>query len=187
MTECLERRHGLESRVDAWPEGKLVALTIRDDLGHLNLRGNPEDTEFLEAAEQALGLALPVEPNTMAEGDITIFWLGPDEWLILLPADAVSEIAAALESALQRMHFALNDVSGGQISIALKGSRVRELLAKGCTLDLHAKVFSRGLCAQSGLAKASVLIGLTGDDDEFILVVRRSFSDYLIKWLTNAV
>lgn len=187
MTECLERRHGLESRVDAWPEGKLVALTIRDDLGHLNLRGNPEDTEFLEAAEQALGLALPVEPNTMAEGDITIFWLGPDEWLILLPADAVSEIAAALESALQRMHFALNDVSGGQISIALRGSRVRELLAKGCTLDLHAKVFSRGLCAQSGLAKASVLIGLTGDDDEFILVVRRSFSDYLIKWLTNAV
>ncbi|MED5461766.1 MAG: sarcosine oxidase subunit gamma family protein, partial [Pseudomonadota bacterium] len=132
-------------------------------------------------------LALPVEPNTMAEGDITIFWLGPDEWLILLPADAVSEIAAALESALQRMHFALNDVSGGQISIALRGSRVRELLAKGCTLDLHAKVFSLGLCAQSGLAKASVLIGLTGDDDEFILVVRRSFSDYLIKWLTSAI
>ena len=187
MTEGLEKQHGLESRVGAWPEGKRVALTIRDDLGHLNLRGDPEDMEFLKAAEQVLGLALPVEPNTMAEGDITIFWLGPDEWLILLPADAISEIAGALESALQRRHFALNDVSGGQISITLRGSRVRELLAKGCTLDLHAKVFSRGLCAQSGLAKASVLIGLTGDDDEFILVVRRSFSDYLIKWLTNAV
>ena len=94
--------------------------------------------------------------------------------------------AGSLEEASQDRHVAVNDLSGGQIALELKGPNCRDLLAKGCTLDLHPSVFSVGDCAQSGLAKASVLIALTDETPTFLVVVRRSFSDYLCRWLAHA-
>lgn len=187
MTEALERRHGLELRVSAWPADSGISLEIRDDLGHLNLRGSPDDDAFVKAAGKALGQALPIEPNTVSEGGVTIFWLGPDEWLVLAPSDEIMNLAAALEKSLTGRHFAANVVSGGQIAMTLKGGHVRHTLAKGCTLDFHPQVFTRGQCAQGGLAKCSTLLGAVGDDNEFLIVVRRSFSDYLVSWLERAV
>ncbi len=186
MTDGLEKKHGLEALSQSWPADKGVALAIRSDLGHLNLRGDAEDAAFLDAAEKALGVALPTRPNTIAEGDATAFWLGPDEWLVLSDAGSVAQKPAALEAAHKACHFAVNDVSGGQLALTLKGERVRATLAKGCTLDFHPGVFARGLCAQSGLAKASVLLAPV-ENDEFMIVVRRSFSDYLLRWLAAAV
>jgi sarcosine oxidase subunit gamma len=53
-------------------------------------------------------------------------------------------------------------------------------------LDLHPGVFAVGDCAQSGLAKANVVLALVDDKPTFMVVVRRSFSDYLYRWLAHA-
>jgi sarcosine oxidase subunit gamma len=64
------------------------------------------------------------------------------------------------------------------------------VLAKGCPLDLHPRAFATGNCAQSLLAKASVLIHLPNDDAQrgptFDLYVARSFAHYLFAWLEDA-
>ncbi len=65
-------------------------------------------------------------------------------------------------------------------------ARVRELLAKGCPLDLHPRVFDVGQCAQSHLAKAPILIRQLDREPAFEIVVRRSFADYLWVWLEDA-
>ena len=185
MTETIQRRHGLEAALDAWPAGDL-ALEVCDSLGQINLRGDPKNKAFRQAAEVALGQELPIAANTISEGGLTICWLGPDEWLILADAAAVPGLLAALEDALAGQSCAINDLSGGQLALKLSGTSVRDTLAKGCTLDFHPSVFAPGMCAQSGLAKASVLLVCSGDKDEFVVVVRRSFSDYLIAWLAEA-
>ena len=77
----------------------------------------------------------------------------------------------------------INDLSGGQIAIHLSGSDVPDLLAKGCTLDLHPSVFGVGACAQSGLAKTIVLLGHIDKAPVYELIVRRSFSEYALRWL----
>jgi len=186
MTEALERQHGLESRIGNWPADNGIALTVRDDLGHINLRGNPQDAAFTKAAVKVLGQPLPTAPNTVSEGKLTIFWLGPDEWLVLAPHADTARLVSDLESSLRGHSHALNVVSGGQLAITLDGERVRDVLARGCTLDFHPKVFGYGQCAQSGLAKTSVLIATSKSTEEMLLVVRRSFSDYLLTWLVNA-
>jgi sarcosine oxidase subunit gamma len=44
-----------------------------------------------------------------------------------------------------------------------------------------------GACAQSGLAKASMLIGRIDDAEPvFEIIVRRSFADYVLRWLNHA-
>ena len=155
------------------------------DAGYLNLRGNPQDKAFRKAVEATLGQPLPVEPNTISAGDRRIYWLGPDEWLLVLPESAPA-LASDLSAALADLHAAVNDVSGGYLAIRLAGSDSRNLFAKGCTLDFHPDVFAVGACAQSGLGKAAVLFGMLDDEPTFEVIVRRSFAEYLVKWLTHA-
>lgn len=190
MSESLVRRHGLEPFLHG-PGGRPVrepgvSATIRGDLGHINLRGCASDPVFVRAVEQELGQALPLEPNTVSADQHRICWLGPDEWLVVSKAAGAAALAARLERALSGSHASVNDVSGGYVALVLHGTACRELLAKGCTLDLHPRAFAVGDCAQSGLAKANILVALVDDSPTFMIVVRRSFADYLGHWLAHA-
>lgn len=156
-------------------------------LGHLNLRGNAEDARLAGAVSGVMGDGLPIAPNTLTELDgISMYWLGPDEWLIVTPDDRRKAIERDLRQALMGLRFALTDVSGGQMALHLHGRHVRDVLAKGCPIDLHPRVFGIGQCAQSHLGKAPVLIGQIEEQPHFELIVRRSFADYLWTWLETA-
>ena len=74
----------------------------------------------------------------------------------------------------------------GATGINADRTRARDLLAKGCSLDLHPRVFGRGGCAQSHLAKAQVVLHQVSDEPAFDLYVLRSFADYLWAWLEDA-
>lgn len=164
-----------------------VELTERPSLGHVNLRGDPTDRAFLNAVEGVLGFALPLKANTVAEGDeVTALWLGPDEWLLLTPPDREARVAQALRDALRGLFAAVTEVSGGQTVIRVRGDRARDVLSKGCSLDLHLRVFGPGRCAQTHVAKATVLIRPVDDSPSFDLIVRRSFAEYLALWLGDA-
>jgi sarcosine oxidase subunit gamma len=156
------------------------------DRGYLNLRGDAQNARFASAVENVAGIALPDLPNTTAGEDPKVFWLGPNEWLLVGAAGAVVGYSTALEKALQREFAAINDLSGGLVCYRLSGNRACDLLAGGCTLDLHAPVMDSGKCAQSGLAKASVLLSGSAQGNGYDIIVRRSFSDYLWQWLVHA-
>ena len=141
------------------------------------------DDRFADGVEAALGLTLPVDPNTLSESDHRMYWLGPDEWQVVADRKNVPVLLKKLEDALVDQHVSINDLSGGQVTLHLAGADVPELLAKACTLDLHPSVFGVGDCAQSGLAKANVLIGYIDVAPVYEIIVRRSFSEYLLRWL----
>lgn len=164
-----------------------VMLAERPFLGHVNLRGDPADSAFVQAVEAVLELALPVQPNTVSEDkDRIAFWLGPDEWLLMTPPDGETELIHALRKSLAGLFAAVTDVTGGQTIITVKGSFARDLLAKGCPLDLHPRVFGPGRCAQTHIAKTAALIRpQDGQPPVFEIIVRRSFADYLWRWLED--
>ncbi len=163
-----------------------VVLRERAFLGHINLRGDSADAAWAGAVERILGAALPVRANTTATaGERVIHWLGPDEWLIICPADEQAGLFDALIALRAEHHMAATLVGGGQTVIRLSGERLREVFAKGCTLDFHPRAFRPGDCAQSTLGKAPALFRLC-DDGAFELVIRRSFADYIGLWLADA-
>lgn len=164
----------------------VLEARLPGDTGFVNLRGDSSDAGFRDAVEGLLGQDLPAEANTFTEGRHRVYWLGPDEWLIRCAHEDATALCSSLEQAVDGRHVAINDVSGGNVSILLTGEKARFLLARGCTLDLHPRVFPAGRCAQSGLAKAPVLLGLLDAEPVFEIVVRRSFSDYLLRWLRHA-
>ena len=134
---------------------------------------------------------MPTEPNTSAaKNAITALWQGPDQWLLTCPADDVAFFINTLRQTLADSHTALTEVTDGRIALALAGPSARDLLAKGCPLDLHPRSFKPGHCAQTLLAKANILLHLReGDppaDPTFDLYVARSFAPYLWTWLEDA-
>ena len=127
--------------------------------GHVNLRGDSGDGAFQAGVEKAVGARLPITPNTVARaGERAIVWMGPDEWLVVSSPGSREDVADTLEEALSGLHVAVNDISSGQTLIRLRGPRARDLLSKGCPLDLHPRVFGPGECAQSHIGKSNALI-----------------------------
>ena len=165
-----------------------VIISERPFLGHLNLRGDPQDAGFTSAAASVLGFGLPTQPNTVANnGDLLALWLGPDEWHVVTPPDAQTVLLDSLETAFRGRHVAVTDVTGGQTVITVSGPSARDVLSKGCPLDLHPAVFKPGDCAQTLLAKANVVIRCVDEElPSFELIVRRSFAEYAAGWLQDA-
>jgi sarcosine oxidase subunit gamma len=185
------RRHGLEPFLAALPTQSSgddgVKIEIRADLGHINLRGSPANPAFLSTVAAVLRQELPLAANTMTMGDHRVFWLGPDEWQLVTAVDDTVELSKQLREALVAFHASVADLSGGQIALHVSGSKVRDVLAKACTLDLSPARFDVGACAQGGLAKTSMLIGRIDDVElKFEIVLRRSFADYALRWLRHA-
>jgi sarcosine oxidase subunit gamma len=52
-------------------------------------------------------------------------WLGPDEWLILLPAGQAEMVAPSLCEALAGLHHAVVMVSDRFAGVAVEGARAR--------------------------------------------------------------
>ena len=155
--------------------------------GHVNLRGNSGDEAFQGGVEKAVGARVPVTPNTVARtGERAIIWMGPDEWLIVSSPESREGVADGLEEALSGLHVAVNDISSGQTIIRLRGPRARDLLSKGCPLDLHPRVFGPGQCAQSHIGKSNALIIQVDDVPTYDVIVRRSFADYLARWMLHS-
>ena len=151
-------------------------------LGHLNLRGNAQDADFLAGVQEALGVALPISPCSSAKSELAqIMWLAPDEWLIVVASGSEYEIEQKLRSYLKG-HFAVSDISGAQTILELSGSNVIELMKKSTGYDLHLDSFPVGKVVGTTFAKAGAHI-LRVSEDKFQLVIRRSFSDYIWLWI----
>ena len=154
--------------------------------GHVNLRGDSGAEAFQAGVEKAVGARVPVAPNTVARaGERAIAWMGPDEWLVVSPPESREGVADKLEKALSGLHVAVNDISSGQTIIRLRGPRARDVLSKGCPLDFHHRAFGAGQCAQSHIAKSNALIIQVDDAPTYDVIVRRSFADYLARWLLH--
>jgi sarcosine oxidase subunit gamma len=185
-----------ESPLVAWIEAGLpvrfeaqdVRLRERALLGHIGLRCDPADSASTGAIERVLGCSLPRTPNTfrVAAAADKVLWLGPDEWLILAPEGREPALAQALRQAAGDGFAAVVELGSGQTVIELTGARAREVIAKGCPLDLHPRAFGPGRCAQSRLARTLVTLAQLDDAPTFELIVRRSFADYLWQWLLDA-
>jgi sarcosine oxidase subunit gamma len=154
----------------------------------LNLRGDPGVAAFTSAVAGVLGVAPPVEPNTVAtSGEIAVLWLGPDEWLVTAPNESAGGLAVRLETALAGLHHLVVDVSAGRVVLELEGTEARAVLAQGIGLDVRPRAFGPGRCAQTGLARVPVILQQIDLAPRFRILVRASFAPYVTEWLRSTI
>ena len=114
-----------------------VSLREIAERGMIDLRGLGSDKKFMAAAKAVLEVDLPKQPRTAATwGDIRVFWLSPDQWLITCPRARAQELTDALTKELEGIHSLAVNVSDMRAIIRLEGEGVREVVMKGTSIDL---------------------------------------------------
>jgi sarcosine oxidase subunit gamma len=164
----------------ALPDGAIV-LAERADLEQIGVRVRPPVAAYLA------GVPLPLEPNRVASmRELRTLWLGPDEWLVTSPEGSSPDLVGRISRALAERGAAVNDLAASRAVIEISGPRARDLLAKGCGLDLHPRAFGPGQCAQTVFAKLPVIIDQLSPAPAYRLFVRRSAARWLADWLIDA-
>ncbi|MBL1111080.1 sarcosine oxidase subunit gamma [Streptomyces sp. 110] len=161
-----------------------VTLAERPFRTMVNLRLDPV-SEAADRMEKTLGAPLPREcGHTTASGPHTVAWLGPDEWLVLSeePIDTVE-----LRQALAGDPGSVVDVSANRTTLELSGPAARQVLEKGCRLDLHPRAFGPGRAVSTTVGPVPVLLWQLDNAPTYRLLPRSSFADHLARWLIDAM
>jgi len=168
-------------------DGHAVALGECPLMDMLNLRGNPQDAAFTAAVAAVTSLALPLQANTATLGaGRTMLWLGPDEWMLRCEAGQAAALEKSLREALAGQHFSVVEVGHGFTTLSAQGPGAGTLLSRGCPLDFHPRAFQAGHMAQTHIARATAVVLCRDAGSDYTLTVRRSFADYLFRWLSAA-
>lgn len=134
------------------------------------------------------GLDLPMTPRFVDVNHLGFVWTAPGQWM----ASAEGEVGAAFASELAQDLAglaAVTDQSDGRVLIRVAGQRVRDMLAKGCMIDLHPSAFRTGDTAITPIALLTVQVTRLPDDAGlavFELALMRSFAANLWHWLESS-
>src|SRR3990167_8706646 len=137
-----------------------AGVTLREKklLGHLTLRGDASDSNFAGALHKALGLELPGALTLVANGDTSLQWLGPDEWLLIVPGGSEFAVEQKLREALAGQHCQVVNVSGGQTLVELSGPNLRPGQRRLEHRDGHRRDGRRG-CLAAGHVRRRPAVG----------------------------
>ncbi|UUX48737.1 sarcosine oxidase subunit gamma [Nisaea acidiphila] len=161
-----------------------VVLTEIPFRSKLVLRGHLSEKAFVSAIKSVLGAVPPAEANTVAATkDVRILWTGPDEWMVY---GDDTELAGKLATALDGQHAAVTEVTEHHTMIRLSGRHARDVMAKGCAIDLHPREFGAGRCTQSHIGRITVLFDQIDETPTYDILVRASFAEYLWTYLEDA-
>jgi sarcosine oxidase subunit gamma len=128
--------------------------------------------------------------SVTGNGDVSVLWLGPEEFLVVAPTEAHESLGGdliqALREALGDGEGQVVDLSANRTTLELTGPRSRAVLEKGCALDLHPRVLKPGTALNTEVGNIPVVLFKTGEES-YRLFPRASFADYLGRWLLDAM
>jgi heterotetrameric sarcosine oxidase gamma subunit len=176
----------LEERMRTASVTGAVSLTEWPFLTMVDVRVAPASAAANRLVK-VLGSRLPRHSgDTTTSSPHTVVWLGPDEWLVLSQSDSTN-LTAELQEALGGDPGSVVDVSANRTTLELRGRAARQVLEKGCPLDLHPRAFRPGKAVSTSVGPVPVLLWQCDASPAYRLLPRSSFADYLARWLLDAM
>ena len=144
-----------------------------------------QETALETAVSAAFGLTLPEAGHASTAGEWCAVWIQPGTWLVTAPFTGLSDLINRL-SPIASATAALTDQSFGKTVLRLTGAHARDVLAKGCRIDLHPRVFGPGQSAVTPLGQISCVLVQTDDKPTFDLIVPSTFAEAALDGLKVA-
>jgi heterotetrameric sarcosine oxidase gamma subunit len=157
---------------------------IMHDAVEISLRKGSE-AALRKAAKTVLKLDLPAVGQWRQSGALTSLGFGPGIWLIVAKPAAPGALASTLAATL-RDAAAVVETGHGLVFMRLSGTQSRHVLAKGCRLDLHPRVFKSGHAARTIIAQIPAILWQIDDAPTFGLAVPLTFAHSFVQCLLAA-
>jgi methylglutamate dehydrogenase subunit D len=133
--------------------------------------------------QSVAGLDLSGGLEGVSKGGLTLIGTAPCQWFAVAEdKDAVAPLAK-LAAALKGLAMIV-DQSDGKAILRISGPRARDTLAKGCSLDLHPRVFKPGSAATTPVALIDCVIWQVDETPTYDLAVPTSYAESFWSWLT---
>ena len=179
---CRLPMHHVASKFNAGNEHYVLAEM---PAGQLIIRVSGKNIKTVaKAIKSVTKLTMPRTLKSSSNAIFSLFWIAPDEFLLLVPEKTEADIEAKLRDAIEG-HFAIVNVTGGQTLLYLSGERAETILKKSIVYDVHVSNFPIGKVVTTKFAKSQVIVSRVASNS-FQLIVRRSFSDYIWQWIVDA-
>ena len=132
---------------------------------------------------QIEGLGFPVENSKVESNKETrILWSAPRTWFIISKKE---NIINNIKEKCTDENFAITDISHSRAVIQIKGLQAREILKKGCPLNINE--FKTNNCAGTVFHGISIVVDLIDNNpDTFNLLTLRSFGESFYHHITDA-
>ncbi len=157
--------------------------TVREigPLGMVTLRA--KDLKGIDkAVRSAVGTKLPAQRRIEIAGDSACGWMSPDEYLLVMPYEAVAKALADIEKALKGQHHLAVDVSDARAVFRVEGSQAEDVLRKLSPVD-----FDRMEPGELRRTRAAqVAAAFWKQNDGYTLVCFRSVAGYVMGLLTHS-
>jgi sarcosine oxidase subunit gamma len=137
----------------------------------------------LAGVARAQGVILPKFGRIAAGLSCLSLCVRPERWLLLTPPAAPGAAAADWQRHCAAVGAAV-DLSSGLAAGYLEGPAMREVLARGCRLDLDPDVFPAGHVAATIVAQVSIILAALGPG--LLLLTPATTAMHLIDWLESA-
>ncbi len=132
------------------------------------------------------GQQMPSHVGEILSGAPRVLCMGPQEWLLVSQEHDATGLRAHIEPDLATQCLVLADLTDGFAVFEVSGPAARQVLSKGCGLDLHSRTLNAGQCGRTRFAQISVIVECLDAHPRFQLYVGRSYARYLYAWLTDA-
>ena len=128
-------------------------------------------------------LELPLESFKVSSNQNTrILWSSPNTWLVVSKRE---NIVGIINEKFDDKDFAITDISHSRAVMQIKGPLAREVLKKGCPINLNE--FEKNSCVGSVFHGINLVIDCVDRDFQtFNLLTLRSFGESLYHSITDA-
>ena len=128
-------------------------------------------------------LEFPKENSKVTTNNKTrVLWNAPKTWLIISDKENIIDI---IKEKCSEENFAITDISHSRTVIQIKGAQAREVLKKGCPLNISE--FEINNCAGSVFHGITIFVDCINDKpDTFNLLTLRSFGESFYHHITDA-
>ena len=137
------------------------------------------------AAAAIVGLALPAPRHAEIAGGAMAVWVQPSSWLVIRPRGEEGALAKKLTAAAGDA-IAVVDQGHGKAVLRLSGARARDVLAKGCRVDLHPRAFQPGSAATTTIDHITLTVVQVDEMPSYDLVLPANFAEAFLDWLATS-
>ncbi|MDJ0921674.1 MAG: sarcosine oxidase subunit gamma family protein [Henriciella sp.] len=151
-----------------------------DPVGLFLLRTRQPDDALIARIAAQTGIDLPTVPNQAVSQPCFAAWLAPNEWLV---QSAEVEFHQTLTKACGDHLHHVARVDDAYVQYDLTGSKARDVLAHGSSLDFHPRVFRSNTCAQTLISGVQCLIYRAASGSRWTLFTSAAYRGHIRNWL----
>jgi sarcosine oxidase subunit gamma len=119
----------------------------------------------------------------VSKNGFALIGTAPGQWLAVAESKEARALPAVLGVALKGVATVV-DQSDGKAVLRISGPQAREVLAKGCSLDLNPRVFKPGSAGTTPVVLIDCVIWQVDEAPSYDLAVPTSFAESFWSWLT---